>query len=511
MNRIAAPGNHKDVVNLWADEAIWGHRFHNDQTPWLVLLEFMAVFRSRHMDGSALNEKRSGEEHERIPYHIPRLGPLRELVFNNPHMQHIEESEPTDGDRWTTWLEQFNGEYDFGYLRERFGSFGRLVRVIEFFQSTAVEAQRQRRWTSRFLFPYGPHCIYADLPGKISGSPDRRFFARGGELLYLMLARSGDGPALAKKIADRLLTPADDRWDRVARALLPNDYRVEPDTVPVASIGYLPYPERQEYGDLAQDWHRLLDLKLPGATLLDPLMRISALHMLLYMVRRSHEEVGDGEEPKLVLELAAPRKTSIRELSLENLSGNRRLSQRAIQAYIDQARNDECWTKALAARAPADAARDFLMKRFSWKPEDGLPGGDPDAIFHALRNYAEKRHSEHVAKVHTEWSRQIGLIVSRRRAGTWYAPDDAFLKAVVMTTVDQGREEYHRFLRKLYDRYRIVVGVQEAELAFGSLPTDEKAFTQNTQRLEQRLRTLGLLRRLSDDCAYVENPFRTRA
>jgi hypothetical protein len=211
-----------------------------------------------------------------------------------------------------------------------------------------------------------------------------------------------------------------------------------------------------------------------------------------------------------VLELAAPRKTSVRELSLENLSGNRRLSQRAIQAYIDQARSDEGWTKAVAARAPADAARDFLMKRFSWKPEDGLPGGDPETIFHALRSYAEKRHGEHVAKVHTEWSRQIGLSVSRRGAGTWYAPDDAFLKALVMTMVDQGREEYNRFLRKLYERYRIVVGVQEAELAFGNLPTDEKAFTQNTQRLEQRLRTLGLLRRLSDDCAYVENPFGTK-
>ncbi len=508
MNRIDAPANHKEAVNLWADEAIWGHRFHNDQTPWLVLLEFMAVFRSRHLDGSALNEKRSGDDHERITYHIPRLGPLRQLVFNNPHIQHVEATERTDGDRWNAWLERVNGEYDFQYLKDRFRSFSRLVRVIEFFQSTAVEAQRQRRWTSRFLFPYGPNCIYADLPGKIAGSPDRRFFARGGELLYLMLSRSKDGPVLAEKIAARLLRN-DDRWDRVARALLPDGYRIDPDSVPVGSIGYLPYPERPEYEALARDWHRLLDLKLPGATLLDPLMRISALHMLLYMVRRSHEEVGDGGEPKFILEIAAPRKTSIRELSTDNLNGNRRLSQRAIRAYIDQAKSDEAWSKALAARAPADAVRDYLTKRFSWEPEDGLPGGDPEMIFAALQSYAEKRHSEHVAKVHTEWSRHIGLSISRRGAGTWYAPDDALLKAFVMTTVD-GREEYHRFLNKLYDRYRIIVGVQEAERAFGSLPTDEKAFTQNTQRLEQRLRTLGLLRRLSDDCAYVENPFRTR-
>jgi hypothetical protein len=508
MSRLSAPANHRDTVYLWADEAIWGHRFHNDQTPWLVLLEFMAVFRSRHSAGSALNERHTEEDHERITYHIPRLGPLRQLVFNNPHIRHIEATERTDGDRWNAWLEQASGDYDFQYLKDRFRSFPRLVRVIEFFQSTAVEAQRQWRWTSRFLFPYGPNCIYADLPGKIPGSPDRRFFARGGELLYLMLSRSGNGPALAEKIAARLLRN-DDRWDRVARALLPENYQVDPDSVSVGSIGYLPYAERPEYQALAADWHRLLDLKLPGATLLDPLMRISALHMLLYMVRRSHEEVGDGGDPKCVLEIAAPRKTSIRELSIDNLSGNRRLSQRAIRSYIDQAKSDEGWEKALAARAPADAAREYLVKRFSWKPEDGLPGGDPETIFQALQNYAEKRHSEHVAKVHTEWSRHIGLSVSRRGAGTWYAPDDALLKALVMTTVE-GREEYHRFLAKLYDRYRIIVGVQEAERAFGSLPTDEKAFTQNVQRLEQRLRTLGLLRRLSDDCAYVENPFRTR-
>lgn len=138
-----------------------------------------------------------------------------------------------------------------------------------------------------------------------------------------------------------------------------------------------------------------------------------------------------------------------------------------------------------------------------------MPSGDPDTIFDSLRSYAEKRHHQHVAKVHMEWTRRIGLAVSRRGAGTWYSPDDSLLKALVMCIVDEGREEYHRFLSKLYDRFHIVVGVNEAERAFGSLPTDQNAFMRNTQRLEQRLRALGLLRRLSDDCAYVENPFRS--
>lgn len=36
---------------------------------------------------------------------------------------------------------------------------------------------------------------------------------------------------------------------------------------------------------------------------------------------------------------------------------------------------------------------------------------------------------------------------------------------------------------------------------------DQEAFASNAERLEQRLSSLGLLKRLSDACAYVQNPF----
>lgn len=508
MARLKAPAKYKSDVNVWVDEAIWGHRFYNDQTPWLVLLEFLAVFRSRHGEGVALNENTQEGSHETFTYYIPRSIPLRQLVFNNPHVQHIENTGRSDGERWNAWLKQFSSDFDYSYLRDRFASFSRLARIIEFFQTTAVEPHRQRRWTSKFLFPYGPDCLYADLPGNVNSSPDRRFFARGGELLYLMLNRSGSGPHIAKLISDKLLRE-DDPWNRVTTALLPSGHRIDSNSVS-STIGYLPFADRQEYSALADTWLQLLKLDLPGETLLDPLMRLSALHMLLYMLCRAHEEVGEDTEPKFVLEIASPRKTTLFDLSVENFSANRKLSTRAVRAYVESAKSQQEWKDALAARAPADAVRDFLTKRYAWNPDDGPAAGDPQTIFNSLRDYAEKRHQQHVAKVHGEWTRQIGLSVSRRGAGTWYSPDDSLLKALVMCTVDEDREEYHRFLAKLYDRFRLVVGVAEAEQAFGSLPTDQNAFMQNTQRLEERLRTLGLLRRLSDDCAYVENPFRSR-
>ena len=510
MNTVPVPHSFKRDVNVWVDEAIWGHRFYNDQTPWLVFLEFLCVFRARHRAGYALNEPLSRGTHE-VRYHIPRLLPLRELVFGNPHIQRIEATRRSDNEKWLEWLSYINlNGYDFSFLQHRFEKFSSLTHVVDYFQNTAIEPHRERRWTSRFIFPHGPDCLFADLPKNPSKSPDRRFFARGGELLYLMLCRSGHGPEIAELINKKLLR-TQDPWNRVAQALLPHDY--DSDTDKVSSwIGYLPYMERGEYKALAKTWKQLLQLQLPGAVLFDPLVRLSALHMLLYILRRAAEEIGgDKKEPRFVLEIAAPGKTMLYELSSESLRANRMSTLRAVRAHVESAKGDEGWHRALNARVPADAVRDFLIDRFAWKPEDDDLAGGPDNIFSKLRSYAEKRHKQHVDKVHNEWTRQIGLTVSQRAVGTWYTPSDSLLKALVMCIVEDGREEYHRFLAKLYERFRIVIAAPEAERAFSHLPTDQHVFALNAQRLEQRLRTLGLLRRLSDDCAYVQNPFRRHA
>jgi len=507
MNRLPAPERFMKTVKIWADEAIWGHRFYNDQTPWLVFLEFLGVFRSRHEDGRALNEFREPEGHESIEYTIPRLIPLRELIFNNPHVQYINEEVGTiASEKWSTWYKMMNVDYDFKFLKNRFENFSEYTHVIEYLQNTSIEPHRKRRWTSRFIFPYGPDCLFADLPVNPKGSPDRRFFSRGGELLYLMLCRSGDGPEVAELINERLLK-SDNIWNQVAKiALISDDYRSERHVIS-SRIGYLPYPERKEYKALANSMKRILKLDIPSTAMFDPMVRLSSLHMLIYMLRRANEEIGDATEPIFVLEIAAPRKTSLFEISSDSLQANNMASLRAVRAHIKNVKNESGWINAIDQRSPSRAVHDFLKQRFSWEPE-GAEDRDPERIFSEILSYAESRHLQHVAKVHSEWTRQIGLTVARRGVGKCYSPTDSLLKALVMCTVEGPREEYHRFLSSLYKRFRIVIAAPEAEQAFGHLPTDQHVFTQNAQRLEQRLSTLGLLRRLSDDCAYVENPFR---
>ena len=53
----------------------------------------------------------------------------------------------------------------------------------------------------------------------------------------------------------------------------------------------------------------------------------------------------------------------------------------------------------------------------------------------------------------------------------------------------------------------LVFGEKEAERVLPNDEFDKKAFQGNSRRLEQRLGSLGLLKRLSDGCAYVINPY----
>ena len=110
--------------------------------------------------------------------------------------------------------------------------------------------------------------------------------------------------------------------------------------------------------------------------------------------------------------------------------------------------------------------------------------------------------------MHRVYGREIGLISKRGTNRLRYAPTDEFLKTLILANVNQ-RLELSQFLNRIFEKYAIVVSDKEAErmLSFEKEDLDKKAFIANTERLEQRLSSIGLLRRLSDGCAYVLNPY----
>jgi hypothetical protein len=173
------------------------------------MLEFLCVLHAEHTQGRALRE----ESLNGLSYRPQQQLRLRNLLFNNPHIATVLATDQSDDAMWSTWLQlmQENAggldKPDFAYLRDRFESFQDFASIVFFLQSSAIEGGSNKRWSSKFVFPFGTNALYEDASIQGQGasvSTDRRFFARTGEVLYLMLCRSSRVEQLRERLVNRL-------------------------------------------------------------------------------------------------------------------------------------------------------------------------------------------------------------------------------------------------------------------------------------------------------------------
>ena len=507
MEILARPTSFDDRTgpDFWIDEAIWGHRLYDEQTPWLTFLEFMTVLLAEHRAGRALRE----ETLNSLSYRPQLQLRLRNLVFNNPHIMTFLAEDRADEAAWTIWLGKMAETAggldctDFSYLRDRFESFQDFAAVIGFLQGSAIEGSSNKRWSSKFVFPFGPNALYEDANVNPRGgvSNDRRFFARTGELLYLMLCRSGVANELRGLVVSRFLeNPAP--YDSMARAL-----QNDPQFSKAERAGaYLPCSSHPVFDRLAEDWLAILGSPIPAYDAIPHLVAMTGLNLTLYQLERARE-VLDGDPVQLVCEIVSPRKSVVRDLSADSYQRNNSLPQQAVERFVRQVTETEEWHSAVVSEDPILNAADILKHTFGWPDTDDEEiAPDPTALIDQLADRAISRHKQHIGKIHMTWARAIGLSSRRSSRRVRYAPTDRLLKTLVVCCVAK-RLEFRDFLALLHERYGLVIGDAQARTFIASGDADQEDFSDNARRLEERLASLGLLKRLSDSCAYVENPF----
>ncbi len=510
------PQVEQSQLNMWVDESIWGHRLYDEQTPWLCILEMLCITQSEAGNDQAFVESQANT----LKYEIyPRLY-LRNILFNNPHIEAVATEYLDDNERWQMWMDAITSNVggltspDFSYLKSRFESFKDFAEIVKFLQSSAIEGDSNKRWSSKFVFPYGPDCLYEDL--RVTGdriTNDRRFFARTGELLYLMLCRSGRGEEILSRLENTGIITRNyssnhrgSKWNQLVLALQsPTDRGVPRSS---GSPPYLPYEQLPEYEQLADDWLSILSCDLPNYDALPHIVTITGLHLIIYLLNRAKVALGESTPPRFVLEIVAPKKTTVRELASDEFQKNNNLPQRAIEHYIRSTAALPEWQACLNSYNPVEDAIDLLQKRFAWSVKEGDSdgAGSPEALLDSLCKEAVKRHQQHLGKFHGSWAREIGLSSSRSSRRLRYAPTDSLLRTLVLASVPT-RMEFQEFLAKLHQKYGFIIGDRQAEDLINSADADREDFVANAERLERRLASIGLLKRLSDACAYVQNPF----
>jgi len=505
-NRIQPKGD-KVEPSMWIDEAIWGHRIHDEQNPWFIYLEFLNIFVYEDSQDRVFEEP---DGFNTLVYAPERRLHLRNILFNYPiaKLEQMARDNSRDNERWRIWQEEMKenqqglDHHKFEYLQEHFETFEDFVEVIKVLHSTCLEIRSNKRWTSKFVFPYCSEALFEDLNNRMQPG-DRRFFGRTGELLYLMFCRSNNKYRLRDLLKEKLLNQ-ETIWSNIVKCLQPHSQGDRQKK----SAGFLPYRKHVTFDKLADDWISILELKMPGYDLIPHLVSLAGLHMLLYQQELAREEIGSKRPSYVISEIVAPRKTLVRELSIESYQENNTLSLKAVNRFVDKIRESCEWQEALTRNAPYQEAKDLLVRTVKWPRHDYNEELDPDKLIEALRRDANKRHRQHVGNVHRVYGREIGLISKRGTNRLRYAPTDELLKTLILTNVNR-RVELNQFLDKLFIKYGMVISDKEAERMLftekGDL--DKKAFQTNRERLEQRLCGVGLLRRLSDGCAYVLNPY----
>ncbi len=496
-------------VDFCVDENIWGHRLHDEQLPHLTVLEFLGALGSNLDKPLRPHEGLDGA----FKFWPQRQIRLRGLLFNNPYIESISDSALPDEEKWRQWFEKFdqgktgNGDDDMVYLRQSFSNFDDFAKTIEFLRASSFESRSNKRWSSKFVFPFGPDALYEDLQIDAKGnmSNDRRFFARTGELLYLMLTRAKRGTELGDILSKRLFDH-DAPLNRLVKALqgapqYAGDAR---------QSGYLPEVSNARFDLICEDWLSVLDRDMPIYDAMEHLITISGLNMLLYFLERAKRVSGDDEPVEIVCEIVSKERTKVRALSGDSYQYNQGLPAKAVRAHVESIRQEDAWADAMSSDFP-DAERVKLMReRFQWPAVDGddedSSGKSPDALVDKLVERALARHDQHVSKIHAAWSRAIGLSSRRLSRRTRYAPNDRLLKSIVVTIVDDSMQ-FDEFLAKAKQRYGLVIGDAEGGRLINAKQVDQEELSENRDNLEARLVGLGLVRRLSDSCSFVENPF----
>lgn len=488
--------------DMWIDEQIWGHRLWDAQTPWLLFLEFLNA-----AEASARNARLFRNGDAPLLYKPYRRLHLRNILFNNGALQRFCDRYRDSTTAWRMWLEWMNTNAkgvhprDFSYLKERFQSFQQFASLVNILRGSAVESEANKRWSSRFVFPFGPNALYEDLNITSTGQVSREYinFGRTGELMYLMLSRSKRSDELASQFGP--LLAGQNSWNKLLSLFEPG---ADEDQQTRAKT-FLPYSWHPVFDLLADDWLHVLSLSLPGFDALPHLVTLGALHVMLYQLRVSGELLS--KPVFFVCEVVAPRKTLVRELSSGNYQENTLLSQKALETYLAAIVASERWQHAHSQAGAFAACKAILEEQVRWPnaPEDYQGCTDPSSLAAELRRSAISRHRQHVASVHRQYGRDVGLVSKRGTNRLRYAPTDTLLRTLVLANV-ANRMEYKEFLSLLFKRYGFVIGEREAECVLPNEDFEKKAFQNNSSRLEHRLASLGMLRRLSDACAYVQNP-----
>jgi len=547
---------------------IWGHRFRIGQHWMEYLLEFLNVLAGfDYKLGQGLDSYNGSDNYLQTYTRFSRLG-LRRFIFYDDH----EKTKHPYDDRAIELLWQALQQ---NAISERYAGDKEPLTLARNLLHAFSAIEDARSWYAKSLFPAHHNLLFwealrrgatkyrgkhvsdntplGELDVDISYN-DRNFFARGGEIYYLILSAGTEldpdrRTFICKRVHD-LLTGQNKALGSLASIIDRNWQRLQDAEADTGSIegtdkragagrlGWIPYQACQLNRFIAEDVSILLQNDLDTLGSLDLLSHLIGFHLVQHIYHHASSGTPetlhasgacqDTARPLLLVD-ALPDASVIRNLSRASFREQEYHQEQRATAYIrTQVRT---WAQELTGKPHFGeslvnrAERHFSLNSLhgvTRKPYQeavdstlaGLSSGDKGKETFVAR-YSDiligvlwGDFRRNFLGVHRKLSKRIGFVAPRTGPSGRFVLGDNLLKTLVLANVPPDTQiPFGEFLERMYERYGLVVGPGEAYKSglFDRQRINAEYYGYNRAALLAKMKHAGLVLEYSDATALVIN------
>ncbi|WP_345240664.1 hypothetical protein [Pontibacillus salipaludis] len=500
---------------------IWGHRFKDGQKGPEYALEFLNVLSGAQYKLDANNYKRK------------KSTKLRKFIFEG------EKEGAQDGVVSLT-PEEKQHLYEMASDREQISVIREFFRNLEVPLHDGKGKEANRSWYAKTLYPLHESLLFFEVrskKGEAEPAYERNFFARGGELYFLMLGYGTDDDlVLREKIETRLqfLLQRNKQIDNIVSKLtgkLDKEEQEKKVLYPLRKVDestkeypYLPVTDDPIYREFAKEFEQLISLNIDIYEMFELMTSLITFQLSRYMLHRAND--SGSNKVTHFFDCLDGQLAPIQTLSGRSFSENELLIKNKFESFFENIFNEKMQSEEyVKTQLPIwkENPDDFLeylgLKRLSKvrknkviKVLEKCDNYDDlsTKLYSVVKDIISDQLKKHQLNIVRGLTRDGGFGGYKAGSKYRYFMTDNFLQVLVYIVVKPKESmEFNKFLEVIFDKFGFIIGEVEARRdgIYEKSRINISYFQRNEYALREKLRHNGLLVEYSDATAMIRNPY----
>jgi hypothetical protein len=518
VSNLVDKANNVEEFSSQLSTKIWGHRFKDGQRGPEYVLEFLNV-----LYGTSYSL-------EADCYYRNKAVNLRKFIFEG-----IKEGSKRD----TVQLDE-----DLkNSLYERIQDNNKVEVIREFFRNLEVPLvdgkgkEADRSWYARSLYPLHESLLFFELRTKGNNiSFERNFYARGGELYYLMISYgTARDPELRKSIETRFkqLLQKNSSLDKIVKSIKEalGDFEdaSKKETYPLKPIEnkeypHLPITEHEVFDQFAEELNNLLHINLDVYEMFKFLTSLISFQLMRYMYERA--KVNETDRIEFFFDCLDGKNNQILKISSTTFANNETLIKNKFEDYFKRhffnLIGDEENVINELSRWKSNPEDTFIkimgLKKLQSRKTRVISALQKcenykdvsTKLFNTVKEVISDQLKRHQLSIIRTLARDGGVGNYKTGSNYRYTMTDNFLQTLVFINVKPNESiEFSDFLEILYTKYGFIIGEIQARKSglYERSKLNISYYQKNENALREKLKKNGLLVEYSDATAMIKNPY----